>query len=65
MVRPTTRAALELNETERTMLSEIAASRTGAEREVERARVLLAYADGKLPTEIQRLYGVSRPTIYK
>ena len=65
MVRPTTRAALELNETERTMLSEIAASRTGAEREVERARVLLAYADGKLPTEIQRLHGVSRPTIYK
>jgi transposase len=47
------------------MLSELAGSLTAARREVERARILLAYADGKLPTEIQRLHGVSRPTIYK
>lgn len=65
MARPTARATLILSETERTMLTELAASRTAAQREVERAKVLLAYADGKLPTEIQRLYGVSRPTIYK
>lgn len=65
MARPTTRAALILSEAERTMLSELAASRTAAQREVERAKVLLAYAGGKLPTAIQRLYGVSRPTIYK
>ncbi len=65
MARPTTRAALSLSNEERSMLSEIAASRTLAQREVERAKILLAYAAGKLPTEIQRLHGVSRPTIYK
>ena len=47
------------------MLSQLAGSRTAARREVERASVLLAFADGKLPTEIGRLLGVSRPTIYK
>lgn len=47
------------------MLSQLAGSRTAATREVERAKVLLAFADGKLPTEIGRLLGVSRPTIYK
>lgn len=47
------------------MLSELAGSRTAAQREVERAKVLLAYADGKSPTDIQRALGVSRPTIYK
>ena len=65
MARPTARAALALSPSERIMLTELAASRTAAQREVERAKVLLAYADGKLPTEIQRLHGVSRPTIYK
>lgn len=65
MARPTTRATLTLSEAERTMLTELAASRTAALREVERAKVLLAYSNGKLPTEIQRLHGVSRPTIYK
>jgi transposase len=47
------------------MLCELAGSRTSAQREVERAKVLLAYADGESPTEIQRALGVSRPTIYK
>ena len=47
------------------MLSELAGSRTAAQREVERAKVLLAYAEGKAPTQIQRALGVSRPTIYK
>lgn len=65
MARPTTRAALVLSAQDQSMLKELAGSRTAAQREVERAKVLLAYADGKLPTEIQRMLGVSRPTIYK
>lgn len=65
MARQTARAALVLTEEHRTMLTELAGSRTAAQREVERAKVLLAYAQGKAPTEIQRALGVSRPTIYK
>ena len=65
MARRTGRAPLTLSAEQRSMLGELAGSRTSAQREVERARVLLAYADGKSPTEIQRALGVSRPTIYK
>jgi len=65
MARQTARAALVLSAEHRSMLSDLAGSRTAAQREVERAKVLLAYADGKSPTEIQRALGVSRPTIYK
>ena len=65
MARPTGRAALALNSEQRSMLEELAGSRTAAQREVERAKVLLAYAAGKAPTEIQRTLGMSRPSIYK
>lgn len=65
MARQTGRAALALSGEHRSMLEELAGSRTAAQREVERAKVLLAYAGGKSPTEIQRALGVSRPTIYK
>lgn len=65
MARRTGRAPLLLSAEQRSMLSELAGSRTGAQREVERAKVLLAYAEGKSPTEIQSALGVSRPTIYK
>lgn len=65
MARQTGRAALVLSGEHRTMLSELAGSRTAAQREVERAKVLLAYAEGNSPTQIQRALGVSRPTIYK
>lgn len=65
MARPTGRAALALSSDQRSMLEELARSRTAAQREVERAKVLLAYAAGKAPTEIQRALGMSRPTIYK
>lgn len=65
MARPTGRAALVLSEEHRSMLNKLAGSRTAARREVERAKVLLAYADGKLPTEIWRSFGVSRPAIYR
>ena len=65
MARRTGRAALMLGVEQRSMLEELAGSRTAPQREVERAKVLLAYAAGKAPTEIQRALGVSRPTIYK
>jgi transposase len=65
MARKTGRAALVLSEEHRTTLSALAGSRTAALREVQRAKVLLAYAQGKGPTEIGRALGVSRPTIYK
>lgn len=65
MARKMQRAALVLSADQWTMLEGLARSRTAAQREVERAKVLLAYAAGKAPTEIQRMVGVSRPTIYK
>lgn len=65
MTRRTGRAVLTLTVEQRAMLKERAGSRTAAQREVERAKVLLAYADGSSPTAIQRQLGVSRPTIYK
>ena len=65
MARQTSRARLVLSSECRLMLTELAGSRTAAQREVERAKVLVAYADGRSPTEIQRALGVSRPTIYK
>jgi transposase len=54
-----------LDAQQRSKLSELAGSRVAPRREVERARILLGYADGKTPTQIQRALGVSRPTIYK
>ena len=65
MARRTGRAALKLSEEHKAMLDELAGSRTSPAREVKRARVLLAYADGQSPTQIQRALGTSRPTIYK
>lgn len=65
MARKTGRAPLVLSAEQRTRLEELAGSRTEALREVERAKVLLAYAQGQAPTQIQRVIGVSRPTIYK
>jgi DNA invertase Pin-like site-specific DNA recombinase len=65
MARRTGRAALTLSNEHRAMLNELAGSRTSPAREVERARVLLAYADGQSPPQIQRALGTSRPTIYK
>ena len=65
MGRKSGRAALVLTDKQRSRLSELAASRTAAVREVERAGVLLKYAQGLSITEIQRQLGVSRPMIYK
>jgi len=47
------------------MLTELSGSRTAPAREVERAKVLLRYADGSSISDIQRQVGVSRPSIYK
>lgn len=65
MGRRSGRAALVLTDEQRSKLSELAASRTAPVREVERARVLLRYAQGLSISEIKRQLGVSRPMIYK
>ena len=65
MAGKTRRAALVLTEEQRTMLSGLAGSRTAPVREVERARVMLGYAEGASITDLQRRIGVSRPSIYK
>jgi transposase len=59
------RAALVLSDEQRVMLTELSASRTAPVREVERAGVLLMYAQGTTISEIQRQLGISRPAIYK
>ncbi len=65
MARKSGRAALVLTPQQRSTLEELAASRTAAAREVERAKVLLGYAAGTSITELQRLLGFSRPMIYR
>lgn len=65
MARKTSRAALQVSDEERLELERLAQSRTAPRREVERAGILLRYADGQGITEIERVLHVSRPTIYK
>lgn len=65
MARKSGRAALVLTPQQRSTLEGLAASRTAAAREVERAKVLLGYAEGTSITELQRLLGFSRPMIYR
>ena len=65
MARRTERAALELSESDREMLTTLGRSATAPAREVTRATVLLKYAAGLSISQIQREVGVSRPTIYK
>lgn len=65
MGRRCERAALVLTDEQQSRLSALATSRTAAIREVERARVLLKYAQGVSISEIHRQLGVSRPMIYK
>lgn len=65
MTRKTSRAALQLLPEERGVLERLAQSRTAASREVERAKILLSYADGDGFSQIERTLRVSRPTIYK
>jgi transposase len=65
MARKSKRAALVLTSQQRATLKELAASRSAATREVERAKVMLGYADGVSVTELQRQLGFSRPMIYR
>ena len=65
MARKSKRAALVLTPQQRATLKELAASRSAATREVERAKVMLGYADGLSVTELQRQLGFSRPMIYR
>jgi transposase len=65
MARKSTRPKLKLGEAEHEKLSKLSQSRTAPRREVERASILLKYAEGKSLSSIMRELKVSRPTIYK
>ena len=64
MARKSKRAALVLTPEHRATLKELAASRSASMREVERAKVLLGYADGASITELPRHLGFRRPLLY-
>src|SRR5437588_6679751 len=49
---------------ERQALEQLAHSRTAQARLVERARILIAIADGRRPSQAARDLGVCRPTVY-
>jgi transposase len=65
MARKTKRAALTLTTENRAMLTALAGSRTAPIREVERAKILVGYADGASISDLMRRVGVGRPMIYK
>lgn len=65
MARKTKRAALTLTTENRAMLMALAGSRTAPIREVERAKILVGYADGASISDLMRRVGVGRPMIYK
>ena len=65
MARTSKRATLVLTPEQRVMLKELSASRTAPAREVERAKVLLGYADGASITTLQRQLGFGRPMLYR
>ncbi len=65
MTKRSARPMVALTAERRSRLRELAGSRTAPQREVECAKILLAFADGSSPTETQRSVGVSRPTICK
>lgn len=65
MPRKSERPKLKLGEVEREKLSKLSQSRTASSREVERASILLLYAEEMSISSIQRELKVSRPTIYK
>lgn len=65
MARKTKRAALVLTTEHRAMLTALTGSRTAPIREVERAKILVGYADGASISDLMRRIGVGRPMIYK
>lgn len=65
MARKTKRAKLILTKDERATLEQLSKSRKSPLREIQRAQILLHYADEKPISQIQKLVNASRPTIYK
>lgn len=65
MPKKSQRPKLQLDESQRQELIKISHSRTAPIREVQRAGILLKYADGKVISSINKELNVSRPTIYK
>jgi transposase len=65
MPRRTKLAKLFLESEQHEKLKAISRSRSAPLREVQRAKIMLLYADGNSITRIQQLTKVSRPTIYK
>lgn len=65
MAKSTSRAALILSVTEEESLRTLAASRTAAVREVQRAKILLGYHAGQNFTTLSRTLRVSRRIVYK
>lgn len=65
MATVTKRPPLELSDKQREFLETKSQSRKSPLREVQRAKILLNYADRKEITKISKIVNVSRPTIYK
>ena len=65
MARKTKRKKLNLTHEQQIKLTQLSKSRTGSLREVQRANVLLHYADDIPISQIQQLVNISRPSIYK
>ena len=65
MARKTKRAPLILSAKERNKLEQLSKSRKAPLREIQRANILLQYADSLPILQIQQRLNVSRPTIYK
>lgn len=65
MARTTHRAPLILKPEEREQLVTLSHSRTALKREIEQAKILLHYAEGKTIQTIHKELSLSRPTIYK
>ena len=65
MARKTKRAKLILTTEQQLKLNRLSQSRKASVREVQRAKILMHYADEEPISQIQKLVNVSRPTIYK
>ena len=65
MARKTKRAKLQLTSEQRLKITRLSQSRKASLREIQRAKILLYYADETPIAQIQKLVDVSRPTIYK
>ena len=65
MARTSMRAPLVLTDEQRAKLHQLSGSRKAPLREVERAKVMLGYAQGTSITELQRRLNLSRPMIYR